>query len=40
MQCINIKKKMKSAKVAIEFLDKETRKLNNDEYHPGIFGHF
>lgn len=28
-----------SAKKIIEFLDKETREINEDEYHPGIFGH-
>ncbi|MBL1274459.1 MAG: hypothetical protein COB30_000060 [Ectothiorhodospiraceae bacterium] len=29
-----------SAKKAIEYLDKETRKINNDEHHPGLFGYF
>ncbi len=28
-----------SARKIIGFLDKETREINKDEYHPGIFGH-
>jgi hypothetical protein len=30
---------IESAKFAVKFLDEETRNLNKDEYHPGIFGH-
>jgi len=33
-------KAIESAKLAVELLDKETKSLNQDEYHPGIFGHF
>jgi len=29
---------IKSAKYAIEYLDRETRMLNDDEYFPGMFG--